>query len=148
MIFEPTTCFAQNCAPILCRDKHYLQIDWKKVPFGPRHLGDPSGVLQTIYEPWYVRPIQCTYLVPRLTLSPNRPKWASTWPTSPRSSIGCAQNDFWAYRMFSANCAKRSSIWPTSLRRSIGCGQKKFHAYGTFSANRAHILAEINTFSM
>jgi hypothetical protein len=38
-------------------------------------------------------------------LSPNRPKWASTWPTSPRISIGCAQNDFRAYCTFGTNRA-------------------------------------------
>jgi hypothetical protein len=42
---------------------------------------------------WYIRCKPCTYLLPRLTLSQNGPKWAFTWPTSPRSSIGCAQND-------------------------------------------------------
>jgi hypothetical protein len=28
---------------------------------------------------------------------------ASTWASSPRSTIGCVQNDFWAYGMFSTN---------------------------------------------
>jgi hypothetical protein len=28
---------------------------------------------------------------------------ASTWALSPRSTIGCVQNDFWAYGMFSTN---------------------------------------------
>jgi hypothetical protein len=37
--------------------------------------------------------------------SPNRLKWDSTWPTSPRSSIGCVQNDLRAYGMFGANHA-------------------------------------------
>jgi hypothetical protein len=30
---------------------------------------------------------------------------ASTWAPSPRSTIGCVQNDFWAYGMFSTNRA-------------------------------------------
>jgi hypothetical protein len=30
---------------------------------------------------------------------------ASTWASSPRSTIGCIQNDFWAYDMFSTNYA-------------------------------------------
>jgi hypothetical protein len=47
----------------------------------------------------------CIYLVPRLTLSPNGPKRDSTWPTWPRSSIGCVQNDFRAYSTFGANRA-------------------------------------------
>ena len=44
---------------------------------------------------WYVWCKPCSY--------PNGPKQDSTWPMSPRSSIGCVQNDFRAYGMFSAN---------------------------------------------
>jgi hypothetical protein len=44
---------------------------------------------------WYVRHKLRTYLVSRL--SPNRPKWVSTWASSPRSTIGCNQNNIWAY---------------------------------------------------
>jgi len=47
----------------------------------------------------------CTYLVSRLTLSPKWPKWASTWPTSTRTTIGCPQKDFQAYGTFGANRA-------------------------------------------
>jgi hypothetical protein len=47
----------------------------------------------------------CTYLALKLTLSPNRPKRAFTWPTSPRSSIWCAQNDVRAYATFVPNLA-------------------------------------------
>jgi hypothetical protein len=54
---------------------------------------------------WYVWHKPFTYLAPTLTLSPNAPKRNSTWPTSPRSSIGCVQNNFWAYGMFGANHA-------------------------------------------
>jgi hypothetical protein len=54
---------------------------------------------------WNVWRKLCTYLAPTLTLSPNRKKWDSTWPTSPRNSIGCIKNDFWAYDMFDANRA-------------------------------------------
>jgi hypothetical protein len=52
---------------------------------------------------WYVRHKPCTYLASRLPLSLNGPNQASTWTTSPRSSIRCVQNDFWAYGMFSTN---------------------------------------------
>jgi hypothetical protein len=44
---------------------------------------------------WYVRHKPRTYLASRL--SPNGPKWVSTWASSPRSTIGCNQNNFWAY---------------------------------------------------
>jgi hypothetical protein len=54
---------------------------------------------------WYIRRKPYTYLALRLTLSLNRPKRASNWPMSPTSSIGCAQNNFWAYCTFSANRA-------------------------------------------
>jgi hypothetical protein len=54
---------------------------------------------------WYVRHKPCTYLASRLALSPNKPKRASTWALSPRSTIRCVQNDFCAYGMFGANCA-------------------------------------------
>jgi hypothetical protein len=35
----------------------------------------------------------------------NGPKWDSTWPMSPSSSIGCIKNDLWANGMFGANPA-------------------------------------------
>jgi hypothetical protein len=43
---------------------------------------------------WYIRCKLCTYLVSRLSLSPNWPKWVSTWASSPMSTIGCIKNDF------------------------------------------------------
>jgi hypothetical protein len=53
----------------------------------------------------YVWRTPCTYLALTLAPSPNRPKQDSPWPTSPRSSIGCVQNDFWAYGTFGINYA-------------------------------------------
>jgi hypothetical protein len=61
---------------------------------------------------WYVQVKPRTYIAPTLTLSPNRLKWDSTWPTSPKSSIGCIQNDFQAYGMFSANHASKMILEP------------------------------------
>jgi hypothetical protein len=52
---------------------------------------------------WYVWCKLWIYLAPRLTLHPNGPKWDSTWPTSPRSSIESVQNDFRAYGTFGTN---------------------------------------------
>ena len=43
---------------------------------------------------WFVWRKMCTYLAPTLTLSPNGKKCGSTWPMSPRSSIGCIQTIF------------------------------------------------------
>jgi hypothetical protein len=53
----------------------------------------------------YVWRKSCTYLASRLPLSPNKLRRASTWPSSTGSTIGCVQNDFWAYEMFGANHA-------------------------------------------
>jgi hypothetical protein len=50
------------------------------------------------YGPFGTKP--CTYLASRLTLSLNRLKWASIWPTWPRTSTGCTQNDFHARSTF------------------------------------------------
>jgi hypothetical protein len=52
---------------------------------------------------WYVLRKPCSYLASSLALSPIRLNHASTWTSSPRSTIRCAQNDFWAYGMFSTN---------------------------------------------
>jgi hypothetical protein len=91
---------------------------------------------------WYVQHKLCTYLASRLTLSPNWPKWASTWPTSTRTTVRCAQKDFHVCDTFDTNRApvlhqdqhylqnrpKRASTWPTSRRSSIGCVQNDFRA--------------------
>jgi hypothetical protein len=53
----------------------------------------------------YVQRKPWTYLASRLMVSLYGPKRDSTWPISHRSTIGCAQNDFWAYGTFGANRA-------------------------------------------
>jgi hypothetical protein len=54
---------------------------------------------------WYVWRKPYTYLAMTLTPSPNGPKRDSRWATSPRSSIWCLKNDFWAYGTVSVNRA-------------------------------------------
>jgi hypothetical protein len=54
---------------------------------------------------WYIWCKLCTYLALKQTLSPNRPKRASIWASSPRSTIQCIQNNFWAYGTYGANHA-------------------------------------------
>jgi hypothetical protein len=81
----------------------YLQTEWNKHPLAPCQLGVPSAASKTISEPMVH--LARTNLAPTLTLYPNGPKRGSKWPTSPRSSIGCVQNHFWAYGTFSANRA-------------------------------------------
>jgi hypothetical protein len=82
---------------------------------------------------WYVRCKPCTYLASKLALSPNGPKRASTWASSPRSTIWRVQIDFWAYGTFGAksctylaptltlslNGPKRDSTWATPPTSSI-----------------------------
>jgi hypothetical protein len=80
-------------------------MDRNELPLDPRLLGLPSGVPKINSTPVVHSRKPCTYLVLRLTQSPNGPKRASTWPTSPRSTIGCIQNNFQAYRTFGANRA-------------------------------------------
>jgi hypothetical protein len=62
-----------------------LQADQNKILHDPRHLGGPLGASKLSL--WYVQRKPCTYLASRLALSPNGPKWASTWASSPRSTI-------------------------------------------------------------
>jgi hypothetical protein len=118
-----------------------LQIDWNKLPFDQHHLGVRLVGAKKISMPWYIWHKPHNYLPWRLTLSPKGPKRASSWPTSPRSSIECAQNDYQPYYCtFSAmpcnylawrltlspHGPKQASIWPTLPRRSIECSQKDF----------------------
>jgi hypothetical protein len=96
------------------KDYHYLRMDWIKHPLEPRHLGVPSGASKTISEPTVCLAQTCKYLVPTPTLSPNGTKTRFHMAhvtfefhrvRPPRSNIGCVQNDFWAYGMFSTNHA-------------------------------------------
>ena len=100
---------------------------------------------------WYIQLKPCTYLSSMLELYPNGPNRASTWASSPRSTIGCIQDDFWTNGMFGANVTyltlspnrpKWYSTWPTSPRSSIGCVQNNFQAYGTFGVNHALFLRQ------
>jgi hypothetical protein len=101
---------------------------------------------------WYICRKPCTYFASRLALYPNRPKRATTWTSSPRGTIGCIHNDFWAYDQckpctylvlrleLSPNRPKWASTWASSPRSVIGCVQNDFCAYGMFGTNRAPIL--------
>jgi hypothetical protein len=51
MIFETVVCSAQNHAPILRQDLHYLQMDRNEHPLEPHHIGVPSGAFKIISEP-------------------------------------------------------------------------------------------------
>jgi hypothetical protein len=87
--FWPYGTFDTNHAPILHRRKLHLQTDQNKIPHDPRNLGVPSVRPKQFLNLWYVRRKPCTFLASRFILSPNGPKRASTWASSPRSTIGC-----------------------------------------------------------
>jgi hypothetical protein len=74
-------------------------MDQNEVPHDTRHLDVPSGASKMISEPMVclVQTVQLS-CVKICTIS----KWietASTLALSPRSTIGCIQNDLWAYDM-------------------------------------------------
>ena len=103
---------------------------------------------------WCIRRKLCTYLAPKLTLSPYRPKRDSIWHMSSRSSIGvrpngllsicyvpCKPCTYLASRLaLSPNRSNRHSTWASSPRIIIGCFQIGFWAYGALCANHAPTL--------
>jgi hypothetical protein len=103
--FRAYCTYDTNGALILCADQHYLQTEQNELTFDPCHRGGPSGATKKISMPM-VHLAQTVLLSwPNVNTSPSRPKQTSTWPTSPRSSIRCTQNDFWAYCTFGTNGA-------------------------------------------
>jgi hypothetical protein len=74
-------------------------LNWASLE--PSHLGLPSCASKTISVP-VVRSAQTVHLsCVKISTISNELSQASTWASSPRSTIGCDQNDFWAYDMFS-----------------------------------------------
>jgi hypothetical protein len=104
-ISEPTVCLAQTMH-LSCIDTNTI-FKWTKTRFHLTHVTlefrrvRPKWFLRL----WYVRHKLCTYLASRLALSPNWLNRASCWASSPRCTIGCVQNNFWAYGTFGAYCA-------------------------------------------
>jgi hypothetical protein len=49
--FRADDTFESNRTPFLCEDYHYLQIDSKKLPLEPHHLGVSSGASKKNFEP-------------------------------------------------------------------------------------------------
>jgi hypothetical protein len=84
-------------APILHRHQHYLQMDQNEILHDPCHLGVPSGASKAISKN-LVRSSQTMHLsCVKISTISNELNQASTWALSPRSTIGCIENDFWAY---------------------------------------------------
>jgi hypothetical protein len=81
---------------------HYLETKRREIPHDPRHLGVLSGTSKTIPKPMVHWMQTVHYLASRLALLQTGQPF--TWASSPRSTIGCVQNDFWADGTFGANC--------------------------------------------
>jgi hypothetical protein len=98
---------------IWCKSCTYLALTLTLSPNGPtQDLTRPTSLrgFHRVHPKWFLslwydlrKP--CTYLASRLALYPNGPKEASTWASSPWSTIGCGQNDFWSYGTFGTNRA-------------------------------------------
>jgi hypothetical protein len=107
-------------------------MNWIKHPLEPRHLGIPSSASKMISVP-VVRSAQTIQLscIKNSSIS-NELTQASTWASSPRSTIGCVQNDFRAYGMFSTNlhlsCTNTNTIskW-TKTRFHMTHATLEFH---------------------
>jgi hypothetical protein len=109
---------------------------------------------------WYVWRKLCTNLAMTLTSSPNGSKQDLTWPTSPRGSFECVQNDssLWyiqrkpctnlASRLaLSPNGPKRASTWASSPRTTMGAS-KMFSKLMIHSVQTVHLSCiKISTIS-
>jgi hypothetical protein len=105
MITEPMVPLAQTMH-ISCTDTNTIS-KWTETIF---HMTDVTKEFHWVHPKWilslwYVWHKPWTYIASRLPLSPNRLNHASTWDSSPRSTIGFVQKNFWAYRTFGTNCA-------------------------------------------
>jgi hypothetical protein len=100
----------------------------------------------------------CTYLVSRLLLFPNGPKWASTWASAPSSTISASKTIFESMVLLAQPCtylaltltlspngSKRASTWASWPRSTIGCIQNNLWAYGTFGATMHLSCTNTNT---
>jgi hypothetical protein len=101
--FQADGTFDTNHAPFLRQDYHFLETDSNKLPLEPYLLGVSSGVSKTISEPM-VCSAQTLHLY--CTASNTVSRWTAMrfhMTHSPRSSIGCVQDDFHAYGTFDTN---------------------------------------------
>jgi hypothetical protein len=93
-ISKPTVCLAQTMHLSLT-DTNTIS-KWTKTRYHMTHttLEFHWVCLKQFLRLWYVWHKPWTYIESRLALSSNRLNRASTWASSPRSTIGCVQNDF------------------------------------------------------
>jgi hypothetical protein len=81
------------------------QMNWIKHPVELCHLGVQSGASKTISDPTVCSAQTMHLSCVKISTISNELNQASSWASSPRSTIGCVQNDFWAYGIFSTNHA-------------------------------------------
>jgi hypothetical protein len=131
-------------------------MDSNKLPLEPRHHGVSLGASKTISEPM-VHSAQTVHLycTDSKTVS-KRTEMRFHMTHSPRSSIGCVQDDllsrwyiqlqlrtYLASRLAqSPNRLKQDSTWASSPRSIVGCIQNNFWADGTFDKNHAPFLRQ------
>jgi hypothetical protein len=109
--------FDTNHAPILRQDLYYLQTESNKLPIEPRHLGILSGSSKTIFEP-IVRLAQIVHLYCTYTNTVSKQtKMRFHMTHSPKSSIGCARDDFRADGTFDTNTISKRT--QTSFHLSL-----------------------------
>jgi hypothetical protein len=128
---------------------------WKEEKFHMSHVTEGFHLVRPKWflSLWYIRCKPCTYLAWKLALSSNKIKWAFTWASSPRSTIKCVQNIFWAVIWhqlciylaptvtLSPKRKKWDSTWLTSPKSSIGFIQNDFWDYSTLDAKPCTYLA-------
>jgi hypothetical protein len=105
MIYEPMVHLAQTVL-LPCTDTNTVS-ERTKMRFHMTLVTDEfyQVCLKQFLSLWYVRCEPYTYPASGLALSPNGTKHASTWASSPRSTIGCVQNFLRVYGTFGANGA-------------------------------------------
>jgi hypothetical protein len=105
MVSDPMVCLGQTMH-LSCTNTNTVS-KWIKMRFDMTHVTLEFHQVRPkrFKRLWCVRRKLCTYIASRKALSPNWPKWASTWASSPGSTIGYVQNDSWAYGMFGVNHA-------------------------------------------
>jgi hypothetical protein len=114
IISEPMICSTQSvhllCVKISSMSKHTESSFHLSLVTEEYHWMRPNWLLSLRY----IRHKSCTYHALMLTVF-KRTQTDSKWPTSPWSSIGCVQNNFWAYGTFCENmhlsCVKISTIF-------------------------------------
>jgi hypothetical protein len=140
--------FGTNHAPIL----HNTNTVSRQT-HDPHYLGVPSCASKQIFEPMVYCHKTCTNLVSRLALSPNGPKRAFTWASSPKNTIRCVQKisepKVRVTQTVHLSCTNTNTVSKQTetifhkaliTRSSIGYVHHDFWAYGTFGASRAPIL--------